>query len=51
MKAANLGITLGQSFVYVGQINILLLRINNLPSQGWSEGHNDGRHILRYLDA
>jgi hypothetical protein len=51
MKAATLGITLGQPSLYVGHTNILLLSGNNFPSQGWSEGHIEERHIWRYLDA
>jgi hypothetical protein len=45
MKAANLGITLGQPSLYVEQTNLLLLRDNDFPSQGWSEGHIEERHI------
>jgi hypothetical protein len=51
MKAATLGITLGQPSLYVGHTNILLLSGNNFPSQGWSEGHIEERHIWRYLYA
>jgi hypothetical protein len=51
MKAANLGITLGQPSLYVGHTNILLLSRNDFPSQGWSEGHIVERYISRYSDA
>jgi hypothetical protein len=51
MKTANLGITLGQHSLYVGHTNILLLSLNDFPSQGWSEGQIEERYIWRYLDA
>jgi hypothetical protein len=51
MKAANLGITLGQPSLYVGHTNVLLLSGNDFPSQGCSEGHIEERHIWRYSDA
>jgi hypothetical protein len=51
MKAANLGITLGKPSLYMGHTNILLLSGNDFPSQGWSEGHIEERHIWRYSDA
>jgi hypothetical protein len=51
MEAANLGNTLDQPSLYVGCTNILLLSDNDFPSQGWSEGHIEERHIWRYSDA
>jgi hypothetical protein len=51
MKAANLGVTLGQPSLYVGHTNILLLSSNDFPFEGWSEGHIEERHIWRYSDA
>jgi hypothetical protein len=45
MKAANHGITLRHSSLYVGHTNVLLLSGNDFPSQGWSEGHIVEKHI------
>jgi hypothetical protein len=50
MKVANLWITLDQPSLYVRHTNILLLRGNDFPSQGWSDSHIEEGHIWRYSD-